>query len=81
MENKKSITLLANPEHINYGFCLVDVSKLTLKQLVEFIDKNVRVKSLKTGKPIKFNTYKIRREDALEVVNAYLDMCYGYIAG
>lgn len=81
MEKQKNITLLVKPEHCNYGFCMMDASKLTLKQLVEFINENIRVESPKTGKEIKFNTYRIRREDALKVVNTYLDMCYGYIAG
>ena len=66
-----------NKEHFTLGFVFgYDVESMNKSQLEEFVSKNIKQVSQKTGKLVKINTFKWNKQNLKDLVSDYLDSCY-----
>lgn len=66
-----------NKEHCTLGFVFgYEVNNMNKSQLEEFVNKNIREVSEKTGKLIKINIFNWKKSELKDLVDYYLDQCY-----
>ena len=66
-----------NKEHFTLVFVFgYDVESMNKSKLEEFVSKNIKQVSQKTGKLVKINTFKWNKQDLKDLVSDYLDSCY-----
>ena len=59
-----------NKEHFTLGFVFgYDVESMNKSQLEEFVSKNIKQVSQKTGKLVKINTFKWNKQDLKDLVS------------
>lgn len=71
------MAIIINNEHTTLGFVFgYEPSAMKASELKDFINKNIRQKSEKTGNPVKVNTFNMKVAEMRELVDWYLNTCY-----